>query len=605
MVATRRLKGGLSTNTRAVTVARPDGTTRKAVLRTFVDLGWITAEPDLAAREAALLEVLERAGVPAPRLLGVDADGEASGSISLLMTLEPGRPVNDPADRRPWIAGLVEALGQVHAVAPPPIPNLRDQAGRIELHGGEARPRRYGMSVDEELWAHVVRHWPTRGAPGTDAAARRLPPGQRAVVPRPAHEHRRLDRRRLWSAGVRRLLPPPGRVPGVGPRGGRRGAGGLRGGQRRTGTRSTVLGPARCHAAPRERRTGGGGATSTSASLSRWPRCGPASISSSPEPSPTWADARCDTRWSEPPSGGYRHRHPAGVAQRLEPQPSKLVVRVRFPSPAPALHETPAARIRRSVAEAHWEPGSHGSRADRNLSAGSTLNQLVVLARRDSQRHAATAATQRGRSSSGRCRGSTRRSGRSPGGRARVTWTPRRSDQAERRCTVTDPRDAARYLTCTRTNPDSSYATRSNGACSRAREQHEEALLREVRCEPSRPEVPLVLRVVYERHRLTVRTGCDGEAGPRNLAVGPRSSDGQSRSLLMTRSQVRVLPRAQRVAVPSRGRPMLNAPVVAVAQVVRAPGCGPGGRGFKSPRSPQARLVCHRPEGFVAGRTSA
>jgi hypothetical protein len=26
---------------------------------------------------------------------------------------------------------------------------------------------------------------------------------------------------------------------------------------------------------------------------------------------------------------------------------------------------------------------------------------------------------------------------------------------------------------------------------------------------------------------------------------------------------------------------------VAVAQLVRAPGCGPGGRGFESPRSPQ------------------
>jgi aminoglycoside phosphotransferase (APT) family kinase protein len=160
VVATRRLKGGISTNTRAVTVARPDGSTRKAVLRTFVGPGWITAEPDLAAREAALLEVLEGAGVPAPRLLGVDAYGEVSGSIALLMTLEPGRPVNDPEDRRPWIAGLVEALTLVHAVAPPSIPNLRDQAGRIELHGAEARPLRYGTQVDEHLWSQVVRYWP-------------------------------------------------------------------------------------------------------------------------------------------------------------------------------------------------------------------------------------------------------------------------------------------------------------------------------------------------------------------------------------------------------------------------------------------------------------
>ena len=34
----------------------------------------------------------------------------------------------------------------------------------------------------------------------------------------------------------------------------------------------------------------------------------------------------------------------------------------------------------------------------------------------------------------------------------------------------------------------------------------------------------------------------------------------------------------------------IHAPLVAVAQLVRAPGCGPGGRGFESPRSPHLRV---------------
>jgi aminoglycoside phosphotransferase (APT) family kinase protein len=160
VVATRRLKGGVSSATRAVTVERPDGTRRQAVLRTFVDAGWLAAEPDLAAREAALLDVLEREGVAAPRLLAVDPAGLESGAVCLVMTLEPGRPVNDPADRRPWIAGLLDALHRVHAVAPPAIANLRDQRARIDLHVREATPRRYGMEVDGGLWAEVVERWP-------------------------------------------------------------------------------------------------------------------------------------------------------------------------------------------------------------------------------------------------------------------------------------------------------------------------------------------------------------------------------------------------------------------------------------------------------------
>jgi hypothetical protein len=36
-------------------------------------------------------------------------------------------------------------------------------------------------------------------------------------------------------------------------------------------------------------------------------------------------------------------------------------------------------------------------------------------------------------------------------------------------------------------------------------------------------------------------------------------------------------------------RPPVVVRMVAVAQLVRAPGCGPGGRGFESPRSPHAR----------------
>ena len=169
VVATRRLPGGISSATRSVTVRRPDGSTRRAVLRTYVNEDWLAVEPDLAAREAAILELLEREGVA-----GAAAAGRRSRrrdvrvAVSLLMSLEPGRPVNDPDDRRPWIAGLIDAMTRIHAVAPPAIPGVRDQYARLDAHVAEARPQRHGLVVDAALWARVAHHWPAvRRRPAT------------------------------------------------------------------------------------------------------------------------------------------------------------------------------------------------------------------------------------------------------------------------------------------------------------------------------------------------------------------------------------------------------------------------------------------------------
>jgi aminoglycoside phosphotransferase (APT) family kinase protein len=157
VVATRRLKGGISAATRIVVVERSDGTTTKAVLRRFVNEGWLAAEPELATREAVVLEALEAHGVAAPRLLAVDGDGRASGSVCLLQTLEPGRPLHHV---RPGYADeLVAALLRVHEV--PTIPGLRDQVARLDHDIHQARPRRFGFDVDARVWAEVARLWPT------------------------------------------------------------------------------------------------------------------------------------------------------------------------------------------------------------------------------------------------------------------------------------------------------------------------------------------------------------------------------------------------------------------------------------------------------------
>ncbi len=73
--------------------------------------------------------------------------------------------------------------------------------------------------------------------------------------------------------------------------------------------------------------------------------------------------------------------------------------------------------------------------------------------------------------------------------------------------------------------------------------------------------------------------GDEGPGGKRVLhlprRLDPTLAAGRSRVLAPTVPCLRCIEGQGRLEI-----------VVAVAQLVRAPGCGPGGRGFKSPRSP-------------------
>ena len=68
------------------------GVRRKLVLRRYIDLEWLRMEPDLAEREAKVLQLLE--SVPelhTPKLVAVDPHGRELGWPTVLMTRLPGR----------------------------------------------------------------------------------------------------------------------------------------------------------------------------------------------------------------------------------------------------------------------------------------------------------------------------------------------------------------------------------------------------------------------------------------------------------------------------------------------------------------------------------
>jgi aminoglycoside phosphotransferase (APT) family kinase protein len=104
----------------ALTVEDRRGGRRRHVLRLVTDRAWVQREPDLAAREAATLTLLESSAVPAPRLVAVDATGSDAGAPAVLSTWLPGRPPLDPGDAARWLPAIADAAAAVHEVAPAP-----------------------------------------------------------------------------------------------------------------------------------------------------------------------------------------------------------------------------------------------------------------------------------------------------------------------------------------------------------------------------------------------------------------------------------------------------------------------------------------------------
>ena len=92
------------------------GVRRKLVLRRYIDLDWLRREPDLAEREAKVLQLLE--SVPelhTPKLVAVDPHGRELGWPTLLMTRLPGREQWKP----PSIERFAAVAPAVHAVRAP------------------------------------------------------------------------------------------------------------------------------------------------------------------------------------------------------------------------------------------------------------------------------------------------------------------------------------------------------------------------------------------------------------------------------------------------------------------------------------------------------
>ncbi|MEV7732869.1 alpha/beta fold hydrolase [Streptomyces sp. NPDC088921] len=111
----RRLAGGWSSQMRRLTL--DDGTA--LVQRTFVKPFFRHHGPGLLAREASVLALLAgHEGIPAPRLVAVDATAEHCDHPTLLMSALPGRVRVDEDDLDRRLDLLAAQLVRVHGVVP-------------------------------------------------------------------------------------------------------------------------------------------------------------------------------------------------------------------------------------------------------------------------------------------------------------------------------------------------------------------------------------------------------------------------------------------------------------------------------------------------------
>lgn len=123
------------------------GARRKLVLRRYTDSEWLRREPDLAAREARVLQLLERSpGLPTPKLVAVDPDGRDVGSPTVLMTRLPGRHQWKP----PSIERLAALAPILHAV---PVPS-RFRRYRPYYDFTKLSPPQW--ATDTKLWERAI-----------------------------------------------------------------------------------------------------------------------------------------------------------------------------------------------------------------------------------------------------------------------------------------------------------------------------------------------------------------------------------------------------------------------------------------------------------------
>jgi aminoglycoside phosphotransferase (APT) family kinase protein len=121
------LKGGVSAQVTALEIERPDGTTERVVVRRH-GRAHLKSNPNAAADEFRLLEVLHAAGLPVPAPIYVDQSGKSVASPCVVIAYIDGASEFAPASLPTFVHHLATILASIHAVDVSTVSFLPEQA---------------------------------------------------------------------------------------------------------------------------------------------------------------------------------------------------------------------------------------------------------------------------------------------------------------------------------------------------------------------------------------------------------------------------------------------------------------------------------------------
>lgn len=157
LLAARPLAGGVSARVTALEIAPPDG--RTLVLRRH-GAADLARDPDIAAHEFRLLQVLQSAGVAAPAPLHLDTSGTILPTPWLLQGFVDGDTEDVPADLDGHMRQLAEALAAIHRVSAADLAFLPRQEEQAAALIREHRPEPDETLAESRLRTTLVAAWP-------------------------------------------------------------------------------------------------------------------------------------------------------------------------------------------------------------------------------------------------------------------------------------------------------------------------------------------------------------------------------------------------------------------------------------------------------------